>query len=85
MDVEQALYTLLVQQRARNNMLSGDIITEKAKCFYRKMMGNDNFQASDGWVCNIKKRYGIRMLSLAGKKVSGDVPAFESFKTQFQK
>lgn len=42
-------------------------------------MGNDSFQARNGWVCNIKKRYGIRVLSLEGKKVSGDVPAFESF------
>lgn len=49
------------------------------------MMGNDNFQARNGWVCNIKKRYGTRVLSLEGKKVSGDVPAFESFIPQFQK
>lgn len=73
-DVEQAFNTWLVRQRARNNMLS-----------YREMMGNDNFQARSGWVCNIKKQYGIRVLSLDGKKVSGDEPPFESFKTQFQK
>jgi len=33
-DVEQALYTLIVQQRAKNNMLSGDIIAEKARFFF---------------------------------------------------
>lgn len=48
------------------------------------MMGKDNFQASHGWVCNFKKQYGKRVLSPAGEKVSSDVPAFESFKTEFQ-
>lgn len=83
-DVEQALYTWIVQQRAKNNMLSGDIIAEKARHFYREMIGNDNFQASSGWVWNFKKRFGIRVLSLTGEKVSSDDNAFELFKTKFQ-
>uniref|UniRef100_A0A1B6CZJ3 HTH CENPB-type domain-containing protein n=1 Tax=Clastoptera arizonana TaxID=38151 RepID=A0A1B6CZJ3_9HEMI len=63
-DVDKALYTWIVQERARHNIITGDLIAEKAKYFYAEILKKDDFRASKGWVDNFKKRHGIRYVFL---------------------
>lgn len=47
-------------------------------------MKKDDFQASDGWLDRFKKRYGIRLLSMTGEKLSSDTAAVVPFVDQFK-
>lgn len=83
--VEDSLYFWFLQERKRHTPISGEIMKEKAKFFYRKIMNNDDFQASEGWLDKFKRRFGIRLLSTTGEKLSCDVDAVEPFKEEFNK
>lgn len=83
--VEDSLYAWFLQERNRHTPISGEILKEKARYFYRKIMKKDDFQASEGWLYKFKRRFGIRLLGITGEKLSSDVAAVEPFKEQFQK
>lgn len=70
--VEEALYSWFKQQRNRHAPISGDILKEKAKFFYREITKKDDFRASDGWFENFKKWHGIRFIQMSGEKLSAD-------------
>lgn len=53
--------------------LSGDIICEKAKYFYRQLSQNEDFKASPGWLKKFKKRFGIAQSSICEKSFSNNV------------
>jgi hypothetical protein len=72
-EVEDALYTWFLQEHDRHTRISGEIIREKSKYFYKMIMKKDDFRASDGWLDKFKKRYGIRFLTRMGEKLSCDV------------
>ncbi|GJQ73224.1 hypothetical protein Trydic_g13603 [Trypoxylus dichotomus] len=59
--VEEALFQWITHQRDKNVPLSGDLIQEKAKFYYKQIMKKDDFKASNGWLDKFKKRYGIRL------------------------
>lgn len=82
-DVESAVFTWFLQQRAQHIPLSGEIICEKAKWFYSQITGRHDFQASSGWLEKFKKRHGIRQLTITGEKLSADESAVEPFKRKF--
>lgn len=82
--VEEALYAWFMQERNRHAPISGELLMEKAKIFYRKIMNKDDFQASVGWLDKFKKRFGIRILSLTGEKLSCDVEAVAPFVEKFK-
>ena len=46
---------------------------------------NVPFQGSVGWIENFKKRKGIRLLKICGKKLSCDTSAVPVFIENFQK
>ncbi|GBO03698.1 Jerky -like [Araneus ventricosus] len=48
------------------------IIKEKAVLLHKKMGGNEDIQASEGWLNRWKKRHGIHVLSICGGKLSSD-------------
>lgn len=77
--MEEALYAWFLQERRRHVPISGDILREKAKFFYRKIMNKDDFHASIGWLDKFKKRYGIRFLCITGEKLSSDFSAVAPF------
>ncbi|XP_022823355.1 jerky protein homolog-like [Spodoptera litura] len=83
--MEDALYTWFLQERARHTPLTGDIIRQKALTFYEKIYKNANFKASDGWFQNFKSRYGIRLLTITGEKLSSDTSAVAPFVEKFKK
>lgn len=83
-EMENALFTWFMQERARHTPLSGDILREKAKQFYQKITKKDDFRASDGWLDNFKKRFGIRFLTITGEKLSSDVSAVDPFQKKFE-
>lgn len=57
--VEQALYSWYLEVRGQTS-LSGDILRQKARSLYQEIMKRDDFKASNGWLDNFKRRYGIR-------------------------
>lgn len=82
-NVELALYSWFIQERSRHTPLSGDIVCEKAKHFYRQITGKDDFKASSGWFHRFKKRYGIRQLTVCGEKLSSNESAVQPFQREF--
>lgn len=82
--VEDSLYAWFIQERNRHTPITGEILKEKAKIFYERIMGNDDFKASEGWLEKFKKRFGIRLLSMTGEKLSCDVAAVDPYKEKFK-
>lgn len=82
-ELEEALYTWFLQQRNNHIPISSEILKAKAKFFYVKMTGKDDFSASSGWLDKFKLRHGIRYLKICGEKVSSDESAIEPFKKKF--
>lgn len=82
--VEDSLYLWFLQERKRHTPISGEILKEKARFFYRKIMENDDFHASEGWLDKFKRRFGIRLLSMTGEKLSCDIDSVEPFMQEFK-
>ena len=82
-NVETALYTWFLQQRTKNVNISGEILQGKAKFFYEKITGRDDFAASSGWLDNFKKRFKIRQLTVTGEKLSSNFAAVDPFQKLF--
>lgn len=85
--LEQVLFAWVLQERERNHILTCDILKEKAKIFYTRMVeicGEvfAQFNASNGWFCNFRTRFGLKMLTLTGEKVSADDASFQEFKVR---
>jgi hypothetical protein len=77
--LEEKLASWFVKLRNRHVPVSSEFLAAKAKQLYRKYYGNDNFNASRGWIANFRKRYGIRTLKICGEKLSADQSAVEPF------
>ncbi|XP_042912665.1 tigger transposable element-derived protein 6-like [Parasteatoda tepidariorum] len=75
--------TKLEQQdiRSRNIPISGPLIREKALEFARTF-GNENFQASVGWLNRFKERYGIVAKQICGEANSVDLKAVNDWKSE---
>ena len=82
--VEECLYEWFLQERRRHTPMSGEILKEKAKVFYKKITKKEDFCARKGWLEKFKKRFGIRLLSTTGEKLSCNVDAFEPYKEKFK-
>lgn len=61
--LDTAVLTWFNQKRAEGILISGPILTEKAKFFHEGMGNQADFKASSGWLRRFKNRYGIRMMS----------------------
>lgn len=83
--LDDALLLWFNQDRANGKPISGPIIKEKAFLLHKKMGGNEDFQASEGWLNRWKKRHGIHALSICGEKLSSDPEEASKFKTSFEK
>lgn len=83
--VEEALMTWFIQQRNYHVPISSDLIKSKARYFHRKIVGHDNFSASNGWLQKFKSRSGIKCLKICGEQLSSDLSAVEPFKAKFLK
>jgi|AKYZ01.1.fsa_nt_gi Tc5 transposase DNA-binding domain./DDE superfamily endonuclease./CENP-B N-terminal DNA-binding domain. len=83
--IEDALYTWFLQERSKHTPISGELIKEKARFFYKEIMKKDDFRASSGWLDKFKKRFAIRLLTTTGEKLSCDFDAVDPYKQKFKK
>uniref|UniRef100_H9GL84 HTH CENPB-type domain-containing protein n=1 Tax=Anolis carolinensis TaxID=28377 RepID=H9GL84_ANOCA len=83
--VSEALYVWYMQFRDKSVPISGPILQQKALHFQKEFNeGDPDFSASNGWLNRWKKRYGIRLLSVCGEKLSSNYQEMEAFKKKFQ-
>nr|CAI5841307.1 unnamed protein product [Callosobruchus analis] len=85
-DVEEAVYSWFLQQRARHAPSSEEIILQKARQFFTDMNYGEgvNFEASRVWFQGFKHRFGIRSLKVTGEKLSDDENAVVLFRTELK-
>lgn len=81
---DKALFKWFEQERAQGTPVSGDLLRAKALQFHKISGDESEFKASNGWLDNFKRRYGIRQLSMQGEKLSANNAAAEQFKTTLQ-
>lgn len=83
--MEDALYKWFLSQRRKNYPINGLILKEKALKLHKKLKENNStFSASSGWLQKFRKRYGIRMISISGEKLSSQPELVEPFKAALQ-
>lgn len=81
-EMEQQLYKWFELQRSKNCPISAEAIKVKAKAIFTEMYPEkeDNaFVASNGWFGKFKRRYGIRVLTIGGEKLSADLSQITPF------
>jgi len=79
-EVEDALFLWFWQKLNRCTPISGKILKEEAKYFYKKITQKDNFQASDNWLDKFEKFFGLRLLCITREKLSFNVESVERYK-----
>lgn len=82
--VGETLYQWFRVHREKGTPISGPILQEKALQFYEQFKdeGEPGFTASNGWLSRWKQRYGIKLLSICGEKLSADPNNVSDFKTK---
>ena len=83
-NLECALYTWFIQARQKGLCLTDDLLKQKAKQFGPHFEIPNNFQYSNGWISNFKKRHGITMTVLHGEAKSADLDAAEGGRKKLQ-
>uniref|UniRef100_A0A8C8RVB4 HTH CENPB-type domain-containing protein n=1 Tax=Pelusios castaneus TaxID=367368 RepID=A0A8C8RVB4_9SAUR len=77
-DVDKALSTWFVQERAKGTPLSGPILQAQATKF-GTLMGDETYQASKGFISRFKTRHGISQVSISGESQSANETAANEF------
>lgn len=80
-DMEEKLYKWFELQRSKNCPISAEIIKAKARAIFNEMnpTNENTFVASNGWFDNFKRRFGIRILTISGEKLSADLTHITPF------
>ncbi|XP_058800605.1 jerky protein homolog-like [Phymastichus coffea] len=81
---DTALYSWFEDERAAGTPISGSYLQEKALELHKAKGLEGDFKASNGWLNNFKKRYGIRELSMQEEKLSADSIGAEDFKSEMK-
>ena len=82
-DLEQAVYTWIIEAHARNMVVTGDIIQQKAQDF-GKILKVD-MSVSDGWLSRFKTRYNIKTRILHGEAASVNTESIGAAREELQK
>lgn len=69
--METELFNWFQNKRKANIPIIGPILKAKALDLHKKFYGGQ-FNASHGWFCRFKKRYGIRLMKQNGEKLSSN-------------
>lgn len=80
---EQALMEWFRQKRELNEPITGPLLKEQAIFFHRRIYGETNFSASEGWLTKFKERHKLHYLTAKGEQLSADLEACEEFKSSF--
>lgn len=78
-DLDQCLIKWVQEERRQNNMITGDMISNKA-CWFANQLNIDNFKASPGYVSNFKARNGLVSKRLPGRGDSFNTEIVEQFR-----
>ncbi|XP_029404952.2 jerky protein homolog-like [Bactrocera dorsalis] len=78
-ELEQKIYDWFLMQRQRNCNVNGAMLKSIAKTEFARLYPQKQFSASDGWLTNFKKRYGIRNLKICGEILSSDTAEITPF------
>ena len=77
--LESCLHKWFVEKRALENILTDNLLLEKAKEMHEEVGGPDNFHASRGWLWLFKLRHGIRNVRMHGEKSESDLDCANKF------
>ncbi|UYV80346.1 TIGD6 [Cordylochernes scorpioides] len=69
-DLEDALFNWFTQKRANNNIITDDLLREKAKKLGGQLDVPENFTYSSGWLQRFKGRFHISQRRLCGEGAS---------------
>lgn len=83
--MEYSLYKWFLKQRENHVPVSGKVLKQRARLLNEKLKETENFVASDGWLQRFKTRYGIRLLSISGEKLSAQPQLVQPFKEKLMK
>ena len=79
--MEKSLYRWFLHMRDKKISVSGLMLKEKAKELHLKIKENSmEFNVSDGWLQNFKKRYGVPLPQISGEKLSSQPLLVDPFK-----
>ena len=70
--VQELLFHPFKQKRILRICGTGPLLKDKALFFNKQLDEPITFKATQGWLTNFKNRFGIRLFSVQGKKLSGD-------------
>ncbi|CAH1378744.1 unnamed protein product [Tenebrio molitor] len=80
--LEKKLYRWFCNLRRKNIRVNTFMIKKKAKAMHEELKEKMNFTASDGWLQNFKKRFGIRFLKICGEELSSTPESVDQFKNE---
>lgn len=83
-EIDEATFKWFCEQRAVNIPINGPIICARALKF-AKMMNKESFKASNGWLENFQKRYGIVFKSVCGEEKSAPLNDAQSWREKEMK
>jgi hypothetical protein len=70
--LDSVMVKWFLQQRTEGTPISGPMILNKAKYFFKKLDIPGTFQFSSGWLKQFKERHGIRELQIQCEQLSAD-------------
>ena len=79
-ELEAILLKWFKEARAANVPVNGTILREKALEIADRLVGLENFTASNGWIDRMKKRHNLVYRSLSGESSSVDEATIEEWK-----
>lgn len=74
-----------LQKCSSGQLISGLLLCEKELFFNEKLNGENSFQASSGWLQNIKLHRGIREIGLHREKLSACMVVANNFRKEFER
>ena len=77
--LDSRLYKWFVEKRALGDILTDNLLLEKAKALHEEFGGPGNFRASRGWLWRFKLRHGIRNVGIHGEKSEADLDGANKF------
>lgn len=84
--LDTALFKQFSATRSEEKPVTGPMIIEKAKKFGQGLVvGQSEYNYSDGWLRNLKFQHEIRRLYVTGETLSANQNSAEKYKNEFEK
>lgn len=83
-DLDKAVLDWFSQQRAQGTSVSGPIIANRVKIFFKQLGFQGEVDASSGELTLFKQKHGIREIAIHGGKLSGNEAVSNQFCNTFR-